>query len=453
MSGRIALIGFVNTEEILADKIKQQTPSVQVDGYEVLPNEAFGRTVDNRYRLYGVNDEGEFGFHHLDELQRLRDVGYAAINLGPIPAAMIVEDKLVEVGNDYVGPRRAELTYELDKSLITEIFPEGTGILPPTCILETASPDKISETIDGLGGDVVLKFVGEYPQYYQDSETRRVRMIGEFTDSDELQLFVTNSIDASGKVVIQKRIHGQQFSYTAVVDGNEGLFRLGENICYKHRNDGETGPLCDGTGALAINNTLPDLLSPEEIEHIELKMVRPYVAYLGENLGRNPKTFLNLDLIKSEDGKIYLLEVNNREPGGHTMANLLSGLDTPLIDVLQGSQEGRLREVDARFKKGASVVVSAYPENFPMPFEDEENRPRIEIPKLKSEDRVRMYTGWVDVEEDNGDLVVVRPRLSPTMLFVNHSPTVEEAANNVYERIRQVVPKGFDYRKDIGCKG
>ncbi len=452
MNERIALIGFVNTEEILADTIKQQTPSVQVDGYEVLPNEAFGRIVDNRYRLYGVNDKGEFGFHHLDELQRLRNVGYAAINLGPIPAAMIVEDKLFEIGNDYVGPRRAELTYELDKSLITEIFPERTGVLPPTCILENESPDKISETIDRLGGEVVFKFVGEYPQYYQDSETRRVRMIGEFTSSDELLQFVTNSIDASGKAVLQKRIHGQQFSYTAVVDGNEGLFRLGENICYKHRNDEETGPFCDGTGALAISNTLPGLLSTEEIEHIELQMVRPYVAYLEENLGRNPKTFLNLDLIKSEDGKIYLLEVNNREPGGHTMANLLSGLDTPLIDVLQGAQEGRLREIEARFKEGASVVVSAYPENFPMPFDDERNRPRIEIPKLQPKDKVRMYTGWVDVEEDNGDLVVVRPRLSPTMLFVDHSPTVEEAANNVYERIRQVVPKGFDYRKDIGRK-
>lgn len=450
MSEKIALVGFVNTEEILADTIKSQTPNTQVDGYELFPNEAFGRAVDERYPLYGVSEAGEFGLHHLNRLHKLSAFSYSAVNLGPIPAALITEDILHETGIDYVGPRRNELDYELDKTLITDIFPDKTNVLPPTLVLEDANNHTITCAIERLNSSVVVKFVGEYPKYYQDSETRRVRMLDEFHDRSELQEFASNSIDASGKVVFQKKIEGQQFSYTALVDGNGGIFRLGENICFKHRYDGETGPLGDGTGSISINNTLPDVVSNDDISYIEDKIVRPYATYLEEKLGRSPKTFLNIDLIKDSDGRVYLLEINNREPGGHTAASLLSGLETPLAEVLQATQEGRVNELSARYRLGAATVISAYPENFPYPFDDEANRPQIVIPKLRREDKVKIYTGWVDVDEDRIDSVLARARLSPTVLFSSHAQNLDEASRRVYERIHQVVPKGFDYRKDIG---
>ncbi len=452
MSEKIALIGFVNTEEVLADTIRRQSPEVQIDGYEVFPNEAFGRIVDNRHKLYGTNEAGEFGLHNLEALGNVAAIGYSAINVGPITAADVSQDILKSQGLDYVGPKREELEYEIDKTLITEIFPEGSGILPPTRILESSDTNQIKSAIDSLGGEVVLKFVGEYPKYYSDSETRRVRMLDEFTSPQEVQEFVSNSIAASGKVVLQKKVSGQQFSYTALVDGKNGLFRLGENICYKNRYDGDLGPLCDGTGSVSVNNTLPGILSSEDIEHIEKNIVQPYTQYLEDKLGAAPKTFLNIDLIKDDDGRLFLLEVNNRQPGGHTMADLLSGLETPLFDILQATQEGRLSEIERRVKPGATIAVSAYPNNFPMPFEDPENRPVVTIPKLKLEDKVRMYTGWVDVEDEDELTATVRTHLSPTMLFVNHDATVQKAAQNVYERIGNIVPAGFDYRRDIGKK-
>ncbi len=449
MSEKIALIGFVNTEEILADTIKQQTPEITLDGYEVLPNEAFGRLVDNRYPLYGLNSSGEFGFHNLNRLEQLRE-GYSAINLGPIPAAFIAEDTLASAGVDYIGPRKNELTYELDKTKIVDVFSNNLGILPATRIIETSDMRQVNDALGSFAGKAVIKFVGDYPKYYQDSETRRVRLIEEFANPEELEDFVNNSIEESGSVVVQEFIDGQQFSYTCIVDGNEGVFRIGENICYKHRFDNEQGPLCDGTGAVAVNNTLPNLLSEDDLGGIERNIVRPYTAYLENEFNRAPKTFLNLDLIKDKSGRIYLLEVNGREPGGHTMANLMSGLATPLVEVLQAAQEGRLSELTPRFKEGASVVVSAYPENFPHPFENDEARPTITIPKLKPSDKVRMYTGWVDVEEESTDTVTVRPQLSPTLLFVNHAPSIEQARDNVYKRILEIVPSAFDYRRDIG---
>lgn len=447
---RVGIIGFVNTEEVLADTIRQQTPDVIIDGYEVIPNEAFGRAVDNRYKLYGVNEAGEFGFHNLGLLKQIPDLGYAAVNLGPIPAVFITGETLDNEDINYIGPRRNELSFELDKTRIVDIFASNPNVLPPTKVLETADMEQVDTAIDELGGKVVLKFVGEYSKYYQDSETRRVRMLKEFGSKDELAEFISNSVDASGKIVIQKFIDGQQFSMTCLVDGNEGIFSLGENICYKHRLDGEEGPLCDGTGAFSVNNTLPWLLTSEDNAYIQDEMVRPYTEHLNEELDRAPRTFLNLDLIKAYDGRIYLLEVNNREAGGHTMANLLNGLKTPLIDALQATRAGRLRELIPEYKQGASIVVSAYPENFPYPFVSDDARPTITIPKLKPTDDVRVYTGWVDVLSETEDEVIVKAQLSPTMLFANHAPTVSQARENIYRRIGQIVSTGFAYRTDIG---
>lgn len=450
MSDRIGLVGFVNTDEILADVLKQQTPDVIVDGYEVIPNEAFGRAVDNRHVLYGLNEAGEFGFHHLDKLHQIPQLGYAAVNLGPIPAAFIAGSVLDETGYDYIGPRRNELIFETDKTKIEEIFPASSGILPPTEIIESTDFAHIQSVIDAFEGKVVVKFVGEYNNHYKDSETRRVRMLSEFKDADELIEFVGFSIGDSGKVILQKFVEGQQFSYTCMTDGNGNIFALGENICFKHRNDGEEGPLCDGTGALSVNNTLPWVLGEADLTYIRTNIVQPYVEHVGSELGRAPKTFLNLDLIKGEDGRVYLLEVNHREPGGHTMANLVGGLKTPLVEVFQAAQAGRLNELTPRFKKGASVIVSAYPANFPFPFPNDEARTPIIIPKLKRDDLVRIYTGWVEVLSETENSVIARPQLSPTMLFANHADSIDAARQNVYKRISEVVPSGYAFRTDIG---
>lgn len=456
MSEKVALIGFVNTEEVLADTIQRQTPDVEVHGYSLFPNRAFEHRTDEHTRLWGLNSEGNFGLHYLDVLGATDWSQYCAVNVGPITAGTIAGGILQSHNVDYVGPREDELQYELDKTKITDIFPEASDVLPPTRVVESADDASVARAMSELGDNVVTKFVGDYTKYYNDAETGRVRMSDGFVDDDERRRFIQNSINESGKVVFQKEVTGTQFSCTVLVDGNGGTFRLGENICYKHRFDGETGPLTDGTGSVSINNTLP-VLEPDDISFIEQKIIRPYTEHLEDVLGRSPKTFLNIDLIKDRTtGKVYLLEVNNRQPGGHTMAGLLSGLDTPLVEALQATQEGRLREVERRIKIGASVVVSAYPDNFPGPFTNPEQRPRFALPIAKSNDTgdVRLYTGWVDVVEENEatGMAIVQPYSAPAVLVANHAPTVEEARRAVYDTLRTVVPqRGFDYRRDIGA--
>lgn len=449
MSERLALIGFVNSEQVIADTIKQQTPEVTVDGYTLFPNRAFERTVDNVYRLY---EEDEDSLTE-SELAKIGPRNYSAVNLGPDTAVILLEDRLQESGASYIGARKDELVFELDKTKIFDLFPDTTGILPPTQILESSNDNVIKNALSSVGEDAVIKFVGDYSDYYKDSEYRRVRFISEFnSDFTELKAFIADSITSSGKAIIQKRVVGQEFSYTCIVDENFGQFRLGENIFYKRRFEGDEGPLCDGTGSLSIANTLPGILDNDDIEYIQSNIVGRYIEGMAEETGRAPRTFLNVDLMKDETGRVYLIEVNHRPPGGHTMSTLLAGLDTPIAEVLCAAQEDRLNEVVPRYKDGATVAVTVFPEISPRDFSETDHRPVIDIPHNLPGDKVRLYTGWVNVIDENKQFSRVESNLTATIIAVAHESSLHRAREATYTRIRQLSLEnsGLTYRRDIG---
>lgn len=444
MSEKIALIGFVNSEEVLADIIKQQSPNVQVDGYVLFPNQAFSRAVDNAYSIDGENSD----------LGALASPSkpYMAVNLGPDTAAQILEARLRKAGVSYVGARTEELNVELDKTKIFDIFPDSKGVLPPTAILESADEASVTAALTHVGDDPVVKFVGEYTDYYADSEYRRVRSLSEFDSNKELQEFLRNSIASSGRVILQKRIVGQEFSYTCLVDKNMDQFRLGENIFYKRRFEGDTGPLCDGTGSLAVGNTLPGVVGAEDVRYIQEDIVEVYVNKLADMFGQSPRTFLNVDLIKDEAGKVYLIEINNRQPGGHTMSTLLSGLKSPMAEVLQAAQEDRLTELEPAFKPGASVVVTVFPEISPNDFAEGAAKPTLTVPHNKAGDTTRLYMGWVNTLSENADSVTVESNLTATVIAVAHEQSLAQARASVYAKIAGlgIEGSGLTYRRDIG---
>src|SRR5690606_27832876 len=126
-----------------------------------------------------------------------------------------------------IGARTEELKFELDKTKIFDIFPDNTNVLPPTRIIESSSNVAIQQALEYVGGDAVIKFVGDYSDYFDDSEYRRVRLTSEFASDEELYEFIEKSVSSSGRAIIQKRVTGQEFSYTCLVDENYGQFRLG----------------------------------------------------------------------------------------------------------------------------------------------------------------------------------------------------------------------------------
>ncbi len=453
MTLKIALVGNTVTEEVLADVIHRQTPDVRVHAYPTLPNAALARAVDENVPLYRIDADGRCE-PSADEVHRLL-AGYAAVHVSGQGQLDVVEAPLAAAGVPYVGPTSRELVYETDKTKIFEVFPPPTGVLPLTRTLETSDPSAIRDAVAGLGGHAVAKFVGDYSHHFGGSAAGRTRVV-RLPEAAELEEFARSSIEDSGRVLLQQFVEGRQFSYTCLVDGGGAIFRLGENVCYKHRFEGETGPLCDGTGGVSVGNTVPGLVEPADLEWIAGSIVGPFCEHLARALGRHPRTFLNVDLIKTAEGRIYLLEVNTRSPGGNTTANLVTGLDVPVAELLQATQEDRLAELTPAFKAGASIAVAAFPTVYPDPVPDDWIPPTLVVPKEAEDPHTRAYTGWVDVLDERADAVTVSARLYSTLVVSARGPSVRAARESAYGWLERVIPErtpeGFDYRRDIGAE-
>ena len=283
----IALFGNVNTEEIMARRLVQD--GAVVDGYLRFPNEAFAR-VCRKTRM--LSDE----YVHTQLVEDLRAEQYDVVHLGPDFIVPMVSDVLRAAGIHHIGATPDQLAYETDKRLIHEVFPDETGILSPSLILTEDSDEEMRAAIERIGPRFVLKFVGDYSQKYGGSPVGRVRFSGETIDAFPVMLeFVANSIEVSGVCIIEKLATGKEFSANYALDATGNFFRLGENICYKRRNNGNSGPMCDGCGSITIENTLP-FLNEQDITFIEERIVCPFQKHVRERTGTPLCALINIDL-------------------------------------------------------------------------------------------------------------------------------------------------------------
>lgn len=439
---KVALFGNVNTEEIVAKRLVNE--GVIVDGYLLFPNDAFAKVC----RKSVILSEKDENYRNNTLLQDLRREHYDVIMLGPDFTVGLASEILRQGKIPHIGATPSQLLFETDKSLVTDAI--GKNVMPRRLILTAADQETLKHMVSEFDHGYVLKFVGDYTKKYPGSPVGRVRLSGETINGfDEVYSFIANSIEVSGKCIVEEKLVGREFSSNYAVDQHGALFRLGENICYKRRNNDNMGPMCDGTGSVSINNTLP-FLTEEDISFVEKCILTPFLSSVKLATGYPVTTIINLDLMKMDDGCIMLLEVNCREAGGHTMANILSGLDTPLIEILKGIQEGTLHSLTPTFKKGASLVVSAYPPYFPFGTSDE--KLIVCDVAIRLPDDVSLFTGWVDVLEETAEYRRLRIRNSPALLFEHRNDSMVKARKHLYDVMSTTVPQPLEFRTDIGEK-
>ena len=371
--------------------------------------------------------------------------------MGPILASLKYSKLLHTAGIPHSGATEEQLRYELDKSALFEIFGFDSDILPRSKLIIDKNSIAVEDFTSMFPEGYVVKFIGDYTRKFKGSEVGRVRIGKEtLTDDEDALSFIHASLDVSGKALIQERLSGSEFSANYAVDGEGHIFRMGENICFKRRSDGNTGPMCDGTGSVTIGNTLP-FLTHDDITFIEDSIVKPFHAHVTEATGVPLCTILNLDLMKTESGEIKLFEVNCREAGGHSMANILSGLRSSLFEVLCHMQQGSLNTLTPLFAGTSSLVVSAFPSYFPEGVESEEDMQIVEVNYAMPSD-VKLYTGWVDVIDEHESTRTLKLRNSPNLLFEHSASSIERARRRLYPIIDATVQGRLDYRTDIGLQ-
>ncbi|MDX6766639.1 MAG: phosphoribosylamine--glycine ligase [Candidatus Methylacidiphilales bacterium] len=164
--------------------------------------------------------------------------------------------------------------------------------------------------------------------------------------------------DSGNEVLIEEFLDGEEASIHAVTDGRDYVL-LPSSQDHKRVGEGDTGPNTGGMGAYAP----APVVTPALLAEVERTVFQPLLKTLRAR-GIDYRGVLYGGLMLTSRGP-KVLEFNARFGDPETEV-LIPLLETPLLDLLLATVEGRLGQLDLRLKSGSAltVVLSApgYPE-------------------------------------------------------------------------------------------
>jgi phosphoribosylamine---glycine ligase len=241
--------------------------------------------------------------------------------------------------------------------------------------------------------------------------------------------------DAGNRVLLEEALRGPELSYIVLTDG-ETVLPLVPTRDHKRIFDGNRGPNTGGMGAYSA-----DGLSPRDLEEQILgTIVRPTLEAMSRE-GHPYRGFLYAGLMLTADGP-QVLEFNCRMGDPETQT-IVARMDFPLAEALQAAAEGRLREIRARWKPGASACVVMAAAGYPG-----EPRTGMKIGGLAAAAEVRDTVVFhAGTRLEGAEVVVSGGRvLGVTATGGDLSTAVARA----YEAAGKISFDGAHWRRDIG---
>ena len=248
-------------------------------------------------------------------------------------------------------------------------------------------------------------------------------------------ILVKNEFDAAGyEIVIEERLNGQEVSLMAFTDGTTVAPMVSAQD-HKRLLDGDRGPNTGGMGAYAPAPVFTKELLQEALESV----LKPAVNGLRSE-GRMFVGVLYAGLMLTKDG-IRALEFNCRFGDPETQV-VLPLLETDLIEVAEACVDGRLKDVNIRWKDGAAVCVVLASKGYP---EKAESGKRIKISSF-AENTTCFHAG---TKINNGELSTAGGRVFGVTAW---SENLKKSVKAAYEAVEKIRFEGMQYRRDIAFK-
>lgn len=247
--------------------------------------------------------------------------------------------------------------------------------------------------------------------------------------------------DASAQVVIEERLHGQEVSVLALVDGSN-IWMLDACQDHKQVGEGDTGPNTGGMGAYCPT----PLATPEVMQFVEREVMVPTVDALRRE-GIDYRGVLFAGLMLTHSGP-KVLEFNCRFGDPETQA-LMMRWQGDLLDALWRTTEGTLDGADIGFARGASccVVVCAqgYP-GTPRSGDSIEALPESITPN-DTQGLQCFHGGTKPSAQAGGQPLTAGGRVIGVTAL---APDVQQACANATRHAAEVRFQGAFFRRDIG---
>ena len=357
------------------------------------------------------------------------DVGLAII--GPEnPLASGVANALSEMGVKVVGPKKDLAQIETSKAFARDLLREYN--IPACPEYKTfSSMEGVTDYLNELGENYVVKYDGL-------AGGKGVKVAGEHLFSyEEAEQYCRTLVEKGGQFVIEEKLTGQEFSLMSFCDGAT-LKHMPAVQDHKRAYEGDTGPNTGGMGTYSdANHSLP-FLRDSDIEQAQ-KINLATAKALKNKCGEGYKGILYGGFMATATG-LKLIEYNARLGDPEAM-NVLPLLESDFVIICRAIADGKLHDVDVKFRNQATVCKYAVPEGYPdNPVKGEP----INVSGI--ENREGLFYASVDIKNDQ--LVEAGSR---TVAVVGIADSITAAEKIAEEEILTVTGPLF-HRTDIGTK-
>ena len=345
--------------------------------------------------------------------------------IGPeAPLESGIADALAESGIPCIGPTKAAARLETDKGFCRDLMHRYQIPGCPQYRVFSGTKDAI-EFIENHEGDLVVKPIGL-------TGGKGVRIMGEQVDRQGAIDYVRS---LNGIAVIEERLHGEEFTLQAFVDG-KNIVPMPLVQDHKRAFDGDTGPNTGGMGSYTMpDQKMPFVTYGDYAKALEI--MEATVAAMARS-GNPYKGILYGQFMNTASGP-KVIEFNARFGDPEAM-NVLSLLSSDLADIACRIADGSLSTRNVQFEKKATVCKYLVPSGYP-------DSPKAgDSVSIGEHDRALLY--YANIEEKNG---VFSTLTSRTLAFVGIGDTLEEAESSA-ERAASSVKGNVRYRRDIGTR-
>lgn len=244
--------------------------------------------------------------------------------------------------------------------------------------------------------------------------------------------------EAGRRVVIEEFLTGEEASFLAFVDGTT-LLPMDSSQDHKRVGEGDTGPNTGGMGAYSPAPVVSEAVR----ERVLAEIMGPTLRGLQKR-GIEYRGVLYAGLMIDREGRPKLLEYNVRFGDPETQA-LMVRLESDLVDAMEATIGGRLKDTSLLWKPEASVCVVMAAHGYPG-----ETRLGDEVSGIEEAatvpDTVVFHAG---TKKENGAVKTSGGRVLGVASF---GKDVRRARERAYDACEKIYWKGMHYRRDIGLK-
>jgi len=419
---KILLIGNGAREHVIAETLKKSPQEISIIAYGKARNPGIAKLAD-RYEIGPLDT-----FEQLKKLAIEEKPDFAIV--GPDdPIADGAVDALLEVEIHSVAPLQTVAKLESSKSFTRDLLKKHniSGNPKFKVFIEEKG---IKEFIENeLFGNFVVKADGLMGG-------KGVKVSGEHLNGvDDGVVFAKQCIEKFGRVVIEEKLIGEEFSLMCFCDGIN-IAPMPAIQDHKRAYNGDTGPNTGGMGTYSDADHKLPFITEEDIDEA-IEITEKTTQALFKETGAEFKGIMYGGFIATKNGT-KLIEYNARFGDPEAM-NALPILETDFIEICEGIINGTLNQTDVKFAKKATVCKYVVPEGYP---ENPVKGEKIEIGKIPED--VKMYYASVDQKEDG-----IYMSSSRALAFVGIADTISDAEKMASSALSSISGKIF-FRDDIG---